>query len=604
MSSSPIEINYRKLKPIDLDGLAEQYEPSEEDIANEYNPFAVSEIQSFNPLYTDFFVLNESNYNRVGLNHKCYLEGSILKTESTEIKNQNYHVKCSPLLDPIHYLVGKYHNVNNLKVLPTLTNNTECFAKIANKQNASYIDGFFSYLSSQLKHKCNMLNAVDFYGSYLANQKVFKATVTDDLEYLHQSKYFMDRIGKDVSVTCGNNFDDFTGIGSRANKKRLVFEEELNANDLGIDVLEPTEYSTLPEPVEDPESENILCEYVKSEDGDSSSDDDTNSSSSGVSNRSKNNTKVDAGGEDSGDEEYSGDEESLDSNSDESLDKDSEESMGSDESLGSDESMSDSEESLEQDAYAYIQNFPTNLIFLEKCEGTLDQLFMDQEIDDKTGPAYLMQIIMTLIVFQKAFHFTHNDLHTNNIMYIHTDIEFLYYKHNNQFYRVPTYGKIFKIIDFGRAIYRFKDQIYCSDSFAPKGDAYSQYNTEPYFNENRPRIEPNLSFDLCRLGTSIYDFIIPDEDAPRDELQETIYRWCMDDNQKNIMYRRDGEERYPGFKLYKMIARNVHAHTPQEQLKYAIFSQFLMAPLDAAKLDMTEVRKYGLNLDLIEREYV
>ena len=54
----------------------------------------------------------------------------------------------------------------------------------------------------------------------------------------------------------------------------------------------------------------------------------------------------------------------------------------------------------------------------------------------------------------------------------------------------------------------------------------------------------------------------------------------------------------------KMIARNVHVNTPQEQLKYPIFSQFLMLPLDAAKLDLMEVRKYGLNLDLVEREYV
>jgi len=229
---------------------------------------------------------------------------------------------------------------------------------------------------------------------------------------------------------------------------------------------------------------------------------------------------------------------------------------------------------------------------------------MNQEINEDTGAAYLMQIIMTLIAFQKAFHFTHNDLHTNNIMYINTDIEYIYYKYDNRFYRVPTYGKIFKIIDFGRAIYRFKDQIYCSDSFAPKGDAHSQYNTEPYFNERKPRIEPNPSFDLCRLGTSIYDFIIQDENDPRDEFQETIYRWCMDDNGKNVMYRRDGEERYPGFKLYKMIARNVHAHTPQEQLKYGLFSQFLMEPLDASKLDEQEVRQNGLNLDLIEREYM
>jgi hypothetical protein len=228
---------------------------------------------------------------------------------------------------------------------------------------------------------------------------------------------------------------------------------------------------------------------------------------------------------------------------------------------------------------------------------------MDQEIDPDNGAAYLMQIIMTLIAFQKAFHFTHNDLHTNNIMYINTEIEYLYYKYDNRFYRVPTYGKIFKIIDFGRAIYRFKDQIYCSDSFAPKGDAHSQYNSEPYFNEKKPRVEPNPSFDLCRLGTSIYDFIIQDEDEPRDVFQETIYRWCMDDNQKNVMYRRDGEERYPGFKLYKMIARNVHGHTPQEQLKYPIFKQFLMDPEDAVKLDEREVRTNGLNIDLVEREY-
>ena len=169
---------------------------------------------------------------------------------------------------------------------------------------------------------------------------------------------------------------------------------------------------------------------------------------------------------------------------------------------------------------------------------------------------------------------------------------------------MPTYGRIFKIIDFGRAIYKFQNDIYCSDSFAPKGDAYTQYNTEPYFNENKPRIEPNPSFDLCRLGTSIYDFVIDDDDKARDSFQETIYRWCLDDDGKNVMYRRDGSERYPGFKLYKMIARNVHAHTPQEQLKYDCFKQFVVSVEEAMKIDEKEVRKNGLNIDLIKKEYV
>jgi len=575
-SSSHIQINYRKIRPLDLAGLAKQYEPTDDDTANEYNPFSVSEIQSFSPLYPDFFVLNESNYNRVGLNHPYYLEDATF--------DKPYHVKCSPLLDPIHYLVGKYRNAKNYLVLPNLSNHAECFAKIADKQNASYVDGFFSFLSSKLKEKHNMLNAVDFYGSYLAVQKVFKATVTDDLDYLNQSNYFMENIGKGVTISCGgsgNTFDDFTGIGSRANKKRLVLEEELDAADLGIDILCPESEPVLDSTSKDENVSAVSCEYNKSEkdDGSESSeddDDDLNYSSGSCSSSPKD------GG-------------SRDSRSSKSSESEKDEYSESESSYSSDS---------ESEAYAYIENFPTNLIFLEKCDGTLDQLFMDQEIDPATGAACMMQIIMTLIAFQKAFHFTHNDLHTNNIMYINTDIEFLYYKYDNRFYRVPTYGKIFKIIDFGRAIYRFKDKIYCSDSFAPKGDAHSQYNTEPYFNEKRPRIEPNPSFDLCRLGTSIYDFIIQDEDDPRDEFQETIYRWCMDDNGKNVMYRRDGEERYPGFKLYKMIARNVHGHTPQEQLKYPIFSQFLMDPLDASKLDEQEVRANGLNIDLIEREYM
>jgi len=141
---------------------------------------------------------------------------------------------------------------------------------------------------------------------------------------------------------------------------------------------------------------------------------------------------------------------------------------------------------------------------------------------------------------------------------------------------VPTYGKIYKLIDFGRSIYRFQGHVFCSDSFAPNGDANGQYNFEPYFDESKPRLDPNYSFDLCRLGTSIYDFIIEDDHnvSEFDDLQQTIYRWCLDDNGKNVLYKRNGDERYPNFKLYKMIARTVHQHTPEEQLKYPIFSQF------------------------------
>ena len=59
-----------------------------------------------------------------------------------------------------------------------------------------------------------------------------------------------------------------------------------------------------------------------------------------------------------------------------------------------------------------------------------------------------------------------------------------------------------------------------------------------------------------------------------DDVQEIIVEWCKDDKNKNILYKKNGEERYPEFKLYKMIARNVHNHTPVRQLEREQFSQY------------------------------
>jgi hypothetical protein len=182
-------------------------------------------------------------------------------------------------------------------------------------------------------------------------------------------------------------------------------------------------------------------------------------------------------------------------------------------------------------------------------------------------------------------------------MYVKTDEEYLFYEYKGKRYRVPTYGYIFKIIDFGRGIYKLNGKTYCSDSFAEGGDAYSQYNFEPFINNSKPRLDPNYSFDLCRLGCSIYDFAIDDGDEPRDmdDFQKTIYRWCLDDNNKNVLYKKNGEERYPNFKLYKMIARTVHNHTPQEQLKYPIFSQYVISEKQWIKHGKPET----INLDKI-----
>ena len=173
-------------------------------------------------------------------------------------------------------------------------------------------------------------------------------------------------------------------------------------------------------------------------------------------------------------------------------------------------------------------------------------------------------------------------------MYIDTDVEYLYYIFEGKTYRVPTYGKIYKIIDFGRGIYKFNGKQFCSDSFAPGGDAATQYNFEPYMNEDKPRLEPNPSFDLGRLACSIYDFVIDDDENldEMDDLQKLVLSWCIDDNGKNVLYKRNGEERYPNFKLYKMIARTFHNGIPKEQLALPLFSQYLVESMDSNNVAM------------------
>ena len=42
------------------------------------------------------------------------------------------------------------------------------------------------------------------------------------------------------------------------------------------------------------------------------------------------------------------------------------------------------------------------------------------------------------------------------------------------------------------------------------------------------------------------------------------------------MYKNDGEERYPDFKLYKMIARTVHNHVPLKVLEKKHFAQYFI----------------------------
>ena len=594
MDNDTLKINYEKRKNGDLFKLLQKE-----------NLTFLSDIQNYAPIYNRFFLLNDTNYNAVNLNHSWFLTD--IKNCATDNKNlyncviQNLHTsktkkkqlffKMAPLLDPFKYLIGKY-NINDptLFNLPKLTTTTEIgnvHPKLLDYNNSAYVDGFFSFLSSLLIHKYNFINGVDYYGSFLGIKKHFKINVIDDLDYLCKSEFFNKNKNINFQV------DDYSFLYDNEDEKKLapikIDHNISNKSSLSIKSIDnnlfgdifindgenatENELFTLDDLKENSIELVELVDLINSENFNTNEIKATTTikSNSTCSSRTSHTSDNDSAADSCNNCDET--EEGKNSNNDESSEEESGETSDYDEN---------SDECEEEHIDATIPNFPVQVICMENCETTFDDLIVNNDLTHEEWFSALMQIIMILTTYQKAFSFTHNDLHTNNIMYNTTDVKYIYYCYKKNYYKVPTFGRIFKIIDFGRAIYKFDGKIFCSDSFQPGADAATQYNTEPYFNDKKPRLEPNYSFDLCRLACSIFDYVIDDLDEIEDfekcePIVKIIYDWCLDDSGINILYKNNGVERYPDFKLYKMIARCVHNHTPQAQLERTEFKNYIVS---------------------------
>ena len=226
-----------------------------------------------------------------------------------------------------------------------------------------------------------------------------------------------------------------------------------------------------------------------------------------------------------------------------------------------DEGAEDDEEPF---AWATFRDVPVVSTAMEVCDGTFYDLIKTSP-EPETHVAWVSQIVFALAYAQRNYGLTHNDLHGNNVMYVATEQEFLYYRHNGVVYRVPTFGVLIKIIDFDRAIVSVRlngmkeTRTFVSNQFQEEEEAGGQYNIEPFFNDAKPRVSPNASFDLCRFATSVFWDMFPEgPDAPSDHpLLETFKQWMTFGDGTSAMFRkqRDNHDRYHGFDLYKAIAR-------------------------------------------------
>ena len=557
-----------------------------------FNNLDISNIQNYTPLYKKFFNLNDNNYNTMNLNNKYHIYKIINKVNENHYKivitdgngNNNQKdafIKFSPLLDISKYMSGKYINNNkDYSLLPSLNDNQKCHKKVLDSNNSSYIDGFFSYLSSKLLNNYKFIHGTNFYGTFLGIKDELIANIDEDIEYLYNCEYFHnnnDKLFRLINFDEDNFFDNETRkYRSKINIKHdenISFKlDNLNKDNIQYDELFINNDVNHNELTED----NLKIHNINYNNLDTININIVDNSNNMTSVKDTNST-------------YSSRLSNTDSN-------DNSENLSDYNSSNSMNSSYNSSESIDDDVMAVIYKFPVNIIITEKLDNTLDSLLEleKKQINKDEWTSCLFQIIIMLITYQKYFDFTHNDLHTSNIMFTNTDKKFLYYKYNDTFYKVPTYGKIYKIIDFGRSIYKYNDKLLFSDSFHSKGDAATQYNYGPYYNEKRRAIPPNKSFDLCRLGCSLYDYFIDDisiEHKIKDPIKQLIIKWCKDDKGKNVLYKNNGDERYEDFKLYKMITRTVHNHIPSNEIKNPLFQKYIV------KRKKINKNKHIMNID-------
>ena len=498
-------------------------------------------------------------------------------------------IKTVHLLNPIGILQDEFM-VPEHPLLPqgdAAWKNT--LLKLHSQSNQAYVDAIASYVVGQLRHQGLTPHGVLTYGSFTGIANSYRYCITDDFESYRKYPWF------------------WKGL----KKKHATLEVEKDR----VNILEAPEYTNAVKsffscPIEYQGGEDeVLVDILAVENEDKASlhsfdfeDFEEGSIQEGEREESS---------------EESSEEGSEEGSSEEGSEEEGSEEEGSDEGSeeGSDEQSDDGTTSLssslstEYDINLNIKAVPVIMICQEAQEGTMDELLdapsvagqsRDTPQWESVWVAWLFQVVATLTFLQKHIGLTHNDLHSNNIVWRTTTDEFLYYRANDgTVWSVPTYGKIFSIIDYGRAIFKIQGHLWISDDHWPDNDAGGQYNFGPFYSIERPKVSPNPSFDLCRLAISVIASLYPERPAKKkggvlmsqertwkvwetvSPLYNLLWCWMLDDDGRTVFEDRHGEEKFPGFDLYVHIAQKVNDVVPKDQIRKPIFDVFRRTDMPA-----------------------
>jgi hypothetical protein len=450
---------------------------------------------------------------------KHMFNGTVVHNKTGEELVTPVFIKMNPVLDVISYLKNDYNlsQWETPNVFNFVTNN-----KINSYHYTAYIDNLFTYIGSKYDELNLCPTFPKYYGGFIGVTDKYEFDLSEEYEMIQDSNWFTKNLDKlykmrivEIETELDEKivFDDSSLPGSPISGVEEICSDNSDDADGYVENLE-----------------NVISEDEwETEEEEETPDQDLE--------HKENKEK----------EEFSSE---SDANSIISLN-----------------GSFDIDTQINKVYYCQFKRFPVQLVAMEKMEYTLENLVEDLEysISEEEWFGILFQICFGLSVAHKRNKFVHNDLHCSNIMFTKTENEYLYFKYKSRVYRIPTFGRVTKIIDFGRATFEIDNNLFFSDVFRKNGDAEGQYSF-PYNNSMRDcKIKPNPSFDLCRLTKTIIDYVEPEGDVYR-----LLELWSRDKYGNSLLEHEDD------FDLYRIIAKNVKSAVPVKQLEKKVFQKFIV----------------------------
>ena len=212
-----------------------------------------------------------------------------------------------------------------------------------------------------------------------------------------------------------------------------------------------------------------------------------------------------------------------------------------------------------------VPKLPVQLLMLENVDICLGDIIDNKPYCRDEWLSYIFQIMAALSIVQSRYKLIHNDLHIGNVMCKYTKRKFLYYKNNNGiYYKIPTYGRIIKIVDWGRALLELQSKKIWNNCFNLDFDVFGQYYPKNEMISHKKIINENTSFDMTIFSYSILD---PGYDLPNDDLIKFLINICQLSNGENI-YKKYKELT---FDLYCKIAKYSCNKAPSDLFTNPIF---------------------------------